>query len=73
MTTDPTTARRIVCCCCARQLVSGVVLPSDQHRTIWKGARAAVAPGTAICGYCADELDADGLFPEERALVEAWQ
>lgn len=31
-----------------------------------EGAKAAFNRNEVFCGYCAEELDENGLFPEER-------
>lgn len=67
-----TAPRRVVCPCCGKQLVHSGASAGDKFCTTWKGARASGTAGEAICGYCAEDLDENGMFPEERALAESW-
>ena len=60
---------RVRCSCCAKQIVTERFGRNDPQCTIAEGAVADVAPGQAICGYCAQDLDENGLFPEEREDV----
>ena len=57
----------IRCECCAKQAIESDVSRYDEYCTIAKGAVAGFASNTFICGYCAEELDENGLFPEERS------
>lgn len=55
--------RRIVCCTCGKQVVSGAIpRRDDTHVTKAEGSKAGFGD-SVFCGYCAEELDADGLFP----------
>ena len=56
----------IRCCCCGKQCVSYNVPPDDKHCTIMRGGKAAFKHNEIFCGYCAVDLDENGLFPEER-------
>ena len=58
------------CPCCAKQVVSYHVSRHDKECTIRKGGRAGFTSSEVFCGYCAEDLDENGLFPEERALAE---
>lgn len=60
---------RVNCSCCARQMVPDVLIP-DEYVTKAEGARL-IGHGIWACGVCARDLDADGYFPEERALLES--
>ena len=60
---------KIMCVCCGKQAVSYDVSANDEHRTILKGARAAFHNDECYCGYCARDMDENGLFPEEGALM----
>lgn len=64
-------SRAIYCSCCGKQAVSRQN-PSrfDKFTTKMEGAKASFG-GEVFCGYCAEELDENGLFPEERE--EAWE
>lgn len=57
----------IRCCCCNKQLVKNQQ-PSieDKYRTISEGAKSNFG-NTVFCGYCAKDLDENGLFPEESS------
>lgn len=55
----------IHCCCCGKQVVSWK--PNhDDYVTTLVGARAGFNRNEVFCGYCAEDLDENGLFPEER-------
>lgn len=56
----------INCSCCTKQCVSYKVPITDKYCTILKGAVASFNSNERICGYCAKDLDENGLFPEER-------
>jgi hypothetical protein len=62
---------KLVCCCCGKQAVWGRE-PSrdDKHVTKIEGGRAGFKSGEVFCGYCAEDMDENGLFPEEAAQVE---
>lgn len=65
----------IRCCCCGKQVVKNQN-PSrdDKYITKMEGAKAAFTLNEVFCGYCAEELDEHGLFPEERAQIEGlWE
>lgn len=57
---------RIYCVCCGKQAVNYHVSERDPHCTIIEGGRAGFKPGECYCGYCAQDMDENGLFPEER-------
>lgn len=59
---------KIICSCCAKQAVDGVQSRNDEYVTTLVGARRDCNPKFCICGYCAEDLDENGLFPEERAF-----
>lgn len=64
--------RRLYCCVCGRQAISGPPPPrGDSYTTTLVNARAGVKQGEVFCGYCAEDMDENGLFPEERAIVES--
>ena len=54
------------CCCCGKQIVDYQVGRTDEYRTTKTGAVSMGASLGFACGYCAEDLDEDGLFPEER-------
>jgi len=58
----------IYCSCCAKQVVSYDCSRYDRYVTIRKGAVASFRKDECICGYCAEELDENGNFPEEVAI-----
>jgi len=59
----------VYCSCCCKQVVDQRnCSPHDSRVTRALGAVADV--NGIICGFCAKDLDENGLFPEERALAE---
>lgn len=58
---------KIICCVCGKQVVTGQN-PSryDLYITKLEGAKAGFNSNEVFCGYCAEDLDENGLFPEER-------
>ena len=57
---------KIYCSCCCKQAVRNQNPDRhDKYITKLEGAKADFN-NRVICGYCAEELDEDGLFPEER-------
>ena len=59
---------RLYCCCCGKQAVKNGKPPRhDKYTTTLEGARAGFSRGEVFCGYCAEEMDENGLFPEEQA------
>lgn len=59
---------KIICVCCCKQAVNQDVSRNDPYLTTLEHARAGFGKGECYCGYCAEEMDENGLFPEERAL-----
>ena len=59
---------RIVCVVCGRQALDADIPARDKYTTTLKGARAGFKYGECYCGHCAEDLDENGLFPEEHAL-----
>ena len=59
---------RIVCMVCCKQALNKAVSPLEEFTTTLIGARASFKLDECFCGHCAKDMDADGLFPEERAL-----
>lgn len=57
---------KIYCVCCAKQAIDREVPRNDKYCTILEGARSGFKSDECYCGYCAEEMDEDGLFPEER-------
>lgn len=59
--------RIVYCCCCGKQVLPDRSVPSPYNSrvTTARGARSAMQPGTVFCGHCAEDLDDNGLFPEE--------
>lgn len=58
------------CCCCGKQIVDYQVGRNDEYRTI-KAGIVPIGPSLGYaCGYCAEDLDENGLFPEERGFYE---
>ena len=59
---------RLYCCCCGKQAIKNGKPPRhDKNTTTLEGARAGFSRGEVFCGYCAEEMDENGLFPEEQA------
>lgn len=59
---------RVNCCCCGKQIVSRETPRSDKYVTKGKGS-VLLWPEKWCCGYCSEELDEWGLFPEERCFA----
>lgn len=59
---------RVVCVVCGKQALDADVSVSAGHTTTLTGARAGFKVGECYCGHCTEDLDENGLFPEERAL-----
>ena len=55
------------CCCCGRQLVS--YLSNDDYTATDSNIRA-VSTDEGFCVPCSEDLDDNGLFPEEREQAE---
>lgn len=62
---------RIYCPCCAKQVVWNQN-PSrhDNYITKAEGGRTGFRQDEMFCGYCAEDMDENGLFPEERMQLE---
>lgn len=41
-------------------------LRDDSHITKLEGSRAGWKQDEVYCGYCAEDMDENGLFPDER-------
>lgn len=62
---------RIICCCCGKQAVKDQNPDKfDKYITKLEGGRAGFKAGECFCGYCAEDMDENGLFPEEAAQCE---
>lgn len=61
---------KIYCSCCAKQIIHGCPSKSDVNVTTSIGVKSGFSSDSPICGYCAEELDEYGLFPEERIDME---
>lgn len=62
---------KIYCCVCGKQAVKGQNPRWDDPRiTKLEGGRAAFSSDECFCGYCAKDMDENGLFPEERFTEE---
>ncbi len=57
---------RINCACCGRQIVKETV---DDKRCIGGGLPKSLGFGKYCCHKCGEELDENGLYPEERELL----
>lgn len=60
---------RIYCVCCGKQAIDDEVNRNDLYVTTLKGARPGFNRNECYCGYCSEDLDENGLFPEELALI----
>lgn len=56
-------AKPIRCCCCYRQMVHS---DESTERTVSGKNAAHMGPGMYACHECSQDLDENGLFPEER-------
>lgn len=60
----------IYCSSCCKQVINNrEISRNDCLVTTSVGAKAGVG-SEVFCGFCAEELDENGLFPEERRLLE---
>lgn len=58
---------KVYCCSCGKQAVKDYNPSRDnKYATKQEGGRTAFNVGEIFCGYCAEEMDENGLFPEER-------
>jgi hypothetical protein len=57
---------KIICCCCGKQAIKEIVNINDPYITTLKGAKPAFKQNEVFCGYCAEDLDENGLFQEEK-------
>lgn len=60
---------KVVCVCCGKQALNQKVPVDDEFTTTLIGARAGFTAGECFCGHCAEDMDENGLFPEERAAA----
>lgn len=56
--------KKVYCESCAKQCVDRNVSRYDKNLTTLKNSKMGI--NSVFCGYCAEELDENGLFPEER-------
>lgn len=62
---------KIHCSCCARQVSRDTHTLKVGRNNLELTTQIGAVRGFAeevICGYCAEELDENGMFPEEAAL-----
>ena len=57
--------RRVKCSCCGRQIVP-YCKESTRYQAPGIGARVGFTLDEGFCGDCAQDMDENGLFPEER-------
>ena len=61
------------CCCCGKQIIRSLSpdYPSRYDKCVTKfaGSRFMGPTEGYCCGYCSEDLNEDGLFPEEVALA----
>jgi hypothetical protein len=60
---------KIYCCCCGKQCIDALVPVHDQRTTTLIGAKAGINAQECFCGHCAEDLDENGMFPEEYAFI----
>lgn len=60
---------KIKCSCCGKHVIQRQVSRFDRWTTTAFGAKCGFG-NEVFCGHCADELDENGLFPEERGYEE---
>lgn len=58
---------KIFCTCCGKQAIKKEVSRDDDLVTTLIGAKTMFKSDEFICGFCAEDLDENGLFPEERS------
>lgn len=58
-------SRKVVCECCGRQIVSYKI---DDQYCIGGGLPKMLGFGKYCCHKCGEDLDENGLFPEERGV-----
>ena len=57
--------KRVVCCVCGKQILKiGNPERHDKYVTTSTGAKFGFG-SEAFCGYCAEDMDENGLFPGE--------
>lgn len=58
---------RIYCCVCGKQAIwDQNISRYDQYVTTLYGSKTGFHLDECFCGYCAEEMDENGLFPEEQ-------
>jgi hypothetical protein len=60
---------KIYCCCCGKQAIWESPPRDDPYTTTLFGAKTGFKIDEVFCGYCSEEMDENGLFPEEQAEV----
>lgn len=72
MSDKPERPMKVYCCCCGKQAVRNRNPSRDDKRvTKLEGGRAGFKANEVFCGYCAENMDENGLFPEEAAEAES--
>lgn len=56
---------KIYCASCGKQCLNEEVSKNNERTTTLIKATAMFHPDECICGHCSEELDENGLFPEE--------
>ena len=59
---------KIYCCCCGRQIVSHCNGRGTGSELVAPNPAIAGFQDQAFCADCAEDLDENGLFHEERAM-----
>jgi len=58
---------KIYCTCCGRQIVNH---NEDTKKTIGGKPSTCMGQGKYCCYKCSEDLDENGMFPEERIINE---
>ena len=55
------------CTCCGKQVVDAIVSINEPYMTILKNSVCDF--NGLICAYCSNDLDENGMFPEEYRFL----
>ena len=66
--------RRVYCPCCGKQVVRGQSpRQDDPHVAPAEGGKTGFGLDQVFCGFCAKDLDENGMFPEEAATCVGYE